>query len=123
MNKVQLILLTAIMLSMAACGPRGEQGRSIKGDPGDTVVGPPGAPGNDGRDGIDGEIGQLIQLCPGTSNYGTFIEYAICSEGSLYAVYSVPGAFFTYLAPGRYSSQGIGSACSFTVLPNCEIQP
>lgn len=105
------------------------------------IEGPPGAPGQDGRDGQDGAPGQdgrdgrdgangadgqparVVPLCPGVSNYGVFVEVALCINNQLFAVYSTPAAFLTLIPPGRYSSQGVGSACNFTVLPNCQITP
>jgi hypothetical protein len=74
-----------------------------------------GVNGINGLPGVNGVSPSVVQLCPGTSNYGTFVEFAILVGSKLYAVYSDHGGFLTYLAPGNYSSNGIGSACSFTV--------
>lgn len=85
------------------------------------ATGPQGPSGVPGRDGVDAEPVRFVQLCPGTPAYpSVFPEQAICSGGKLYAVYSVPGAFLTYIPDGRYSSNAIGSRCSFTV-HGCEI--
>lgn len=135
------ICILALMVSMAACAPR-------KGDKGDTgatgatgqtgTIGPTGPAGNNGNDGVDGTNGHdgatgprgadgaiatVLQLCPGYSNYGTFVETALCINNQLYGVYSANGGFLTLLAPGRYTSNGIGSACSFSVLPDCVVTP
>lgn len=75
-------------------------------------------------DGTHSTIDQenFVQLCPGTPSYpNTFIEYAICYQGNLYAVYSIPGAFLTYIPPGNYTSNGIGSNCNLIVSQNCTI--
>lgn len=127
-------------------GPKGEDGQSIvgaKGDtgaPGQSIVGPKGDTGDKGDDGVagndgakgdtgetgpkgeDGEIATVVQLCPGTSNYGVFVETALCINNKLYGVYSIHGGFLTYLAPGNYSSNGVGSACNFSVLPDCIVE-
>lgn len=122
MKLTQLILVGMAILALAACGKgrdglHGELGeRGPKGDSGDTVVGPAGPRG------ADGEIAEVIQLCPGTSTYGVFVEVALCINSKLYAVYSANGGFLTYLAPGNYASNAIGSACNLTVLPNCRVQ-
>lgn len=114
------ILLYAALISTAlltGCGHfKGEQG--AKGDTGSV-----GAKGETGPVGADGQIATVVQLCPGYSNYGVFIEMALCINSKLYGVYSQNGGFLTLLAPGRYSSSGIGSACSFTVNSNCEVVP
>lgn len=97
----KLILLTLVL---AACG------QPQKGDPGPR--------------GMDGTIITSVQLCPGTTTYpSTFVEVAFCINNSLYAVYSANNGFLTYLPPGTYSSNAIGSACSFTVLPGCTVAP
>jgi predicted small lipoprotein YifL len=124
-------MITVLMaLTLAACGKQGPAGspgaqgpKGDKGDQGD--VGSPGMPGQDGSDGQPGAPGtvvQFVQLCPGTPSYpSTFIEYAVCVENKLYAVYSANGGFLTYLPPGAYQSNAIGSACNFTVGANCQV--
>lgn len=80
-------------------------------------VGPTGSPGQDLTPVT------LVQLCPGSPIYPTtFIEYGLCIAGNLWAVYSQNGGFLTYLPPGSYYSNGIGSSCNFTVLPDCSVQ-
>ncbi len=87
--------------------------------------GNPGVQGVEGQQGIPGTPGQVVQpvqLCPGTPSYpSTFIEVAFCVDSQLWAVYSANGGFMTQLPPGNYSSNGIGSSCSFTVGANCQI--
>ena len=76
-------------------------------------------PGVAGPAGADGRIATVVPLCPGVSNYGTFVEVGMCINGQLYAVYSANGGFMTLLAPGNYASNAIGSACNLTVHSNC----
>lgn len=114
-------LVIALILIAGACAPE-------KGDRGDDGMqgatgsqGNPGVVGPQGPTGADGQIAQVIPLCPGTSNYGTFVEVALLINNKLYAVYSANNGFLTYLAPGNYSSNAIGSACNFTVNANNSI--
>lgn len=93
-------------------GPRGLQGL--------TIVGPQGPAGIAGLNGTNASIG-IVPLCPGVSNYGTFVEIGLCINHDLYGVYSANGGFMTYLAPGNYSSNAIGSACNLTVHTNCVV--
>lgn len=66
---------------------------------------------------------QSIQFCPGvTPSYPTtFPEVGFCINNVLYAVYSANNGFLTVIPTGYYNSNAIGSACSFTVIPNCGI--
>lgn len=84
-----------------------------------------GSNGSNGTNGINGTNATpvtIVPLCPGVSNYGTFIEVALCYGGTtLVGVYSANGGFATVLAPGNYSSNAIGSACNLTVQANCVI--
>lgn len=76
------------------------------------------------NDGTEAEIPELepIQLCPGSPSYPAhFIEVAYCIGGQLYGVYSANGGFMTMLPPGAYTSNGIGSACNFTVSAGCKV--
>ncbi len=85
-------------------------------------VGPVGPSGERGLPG-PGEPFSFVQLCPGTSTYpSVFVEYAICTGGSLYAVYS-PKATMILMLPGHWGSESLGSSCSFNVLPNCVVTP
>lgn len=86
-------------------------------------VGPSGPQGVPGEIGPEGAAGlTTIQFCPGTPTYpSVFPEVGVCISGNLYAVYSALGGFLTLLPPGRYSSNAIGSRCSFTVFSNCEV--
>lgn len=91
-----------------AQGPQGPQGTS-------GVNGVNGTNGTNGINGTDGTTITVVQLCPGVSNYGTFVEVGLCMNGKLYGVYSANGGFLAYLADGTYYSNGIGSACNLTV--------
>jgi hypothetical protein len=78
--------------------------------------------GVDGEDGIDFTGFSIVKLCPGSSVYpSTFVEIAFCYEDTLYATYSANGGFSTEIPPGTYSSAGINSSCTFTVLEGCEV--
>jgi len=109
------------LMFVLACGQVGPQGPT-------GPQGPAGAQGQAGQDGAqgpagaDGTIITVVQLCPGTSNYGTFIEVAECINGKLYGVYSANGGFLTYLANGAWSSNAVGSACNF-VVSGCTVTP
>lgn len=86
-----------------------------------------GTNGKDGKDGAPGAAGSPgtvvlpIKLCNESPTYGTFPEFAFCINNKLYGVYSANGGFMAELPPGGYSSQGINSACSFTVGANCAV--
>lgn len=119
----------AIILSIGCQGPSGNTivgPQGPQGAIGDT--GPKGNQGDAGQNGLNGSNGidatsvTIVQLCPGTSNYGTFIEVGFCVQGNLYGTYSANGGFSTLLAPGSYSSNAIESSCNFTVLPDCIIE-
>jgi len=77
-----------------------------------------GAVGATGAAGQDITLVTVVPLCPGVSNYGVFVEVALQIGDKLYAVYSQNGGFLTYLAPGNYTSDGIGAACNLTVNPD-----
>lgn len=91
-----------------------------------------GAQGNQGSQGLQGPKGDpgapgtiitWVQFCSGTTVYPSkFVEGGFCIAGNMYAVYSANNGFLTYLPPGAYSSNAIGSSCSFTLLPNCQLQ-
>lgn len=110
--------LIFMLISTAGCGVQ-------KGDAGER-----GLPGSNGSNGVNGTNGTngtnatpvtLVKLCPGAPSHTVFVEYAICLQGQLYAVYSANGGFLTLLSPGSYSSAGIGSACNLTVAANCVV--
>jgi len=110
--------------SPGAAGPQGNEGPSgPQGSMGPMgPAGSPGVAGNNGLNGVDASPTTIVQLCPGVTSYpGVFVEVAICLQGSLYGVYSDHGGFLTYLPPGRYSSNGIGSACNLTIQPDCVV--
>lgn len=111
-----VFIVVFILTVLIACsGPRGDQGfPGVSGIPGE--AGPQGAPG------IDLDAVSIVPLCPGVSNYSTFIEVGFCINNNLYATYSTHGGFSTLLAPGAYSSNAVGSSCNFVVVSGCEIQ-
>ncbi len=114
-----IFFVVGILLLLTACtGPQGEVGTT--GPQGPTgnigVTGPQGTPG------VDAEPVTIVQLCPGNSSYGTFIEIAFCVAGQLYGTYSANGGFSTLIAPGTYNSNGINSTCTFTVTEGCTVQ-
>ena len=81
-----------------------------------------GTNGTDGAPGTPGTVVQPVQLCDGVQTYpSTFIESAFCLGGKLYGVYSVNGGFLAELPPGQYSSNGVGSSCTFTIGENCQV--
>lgn len=85
-------------------------------------AGPTGRDGIDGRDGQDADSVTVVKLCEGETTYpSVFVEVAFCIGGKLYATYSANGGFSTEIPPGVYQSNAIGSRCSFTVLPKCQI--
>lgn len=97
--KMKLLLIFSLFL--AACYPS------------NGINGSPGAPGT--------QI-TIVQFCPGTDQYPSqFNEIAFCIQNSLYAVYSANDGFLTYLPPGQYQSNAVGSSCNFIVQPNCVI--
>lgn len=104
--------------------PDGTQQFVSNGVDGQSIVGPQGPVGLSGSNGIDATPITLVQFCPGTTVYpSTFVEIGLCISNNIYAVYSANNGFLTYIPPGNYSSNAIGSSCSFTVLPNCQISP
>lgn len=81
-----------------------------------------GLKGDKGNAGTNATPVSMIKLCPQIDHYpNVFVEEAICLNGNLYAVYSIPNAFLTLLTPGSYTSQGIGSSCNLTVGTNCQV--
>lgn len=100
----------------------GKDGQSITGPKGDTgLKGDKGDKGDQGDAGSNGTSVTMVRLCPGTPNYGTFIEVAFCINNKLYATYSANGGFSTEIFPGFYASNGINSSCAFEVQANCSI--
>ena len=74
-----------------------------------------GQQGATGAAGTNATSVTIVPLCPGVSNYGTFIEIGLCMNSKLYGVYSANNGFLTYLASGSYSSNAIGSACNLVI--------
>lgn len=117
-----LATITGIFLGtyFSGCSPDVVTITGAKGDSG--LQGPTGSSGADGEDGVDATPVTMVQLCPGTPTYPTtFIEYAFCVQGKLYATYSANGGFTTYLPPGNYSSNAINSSCNVVVGDNCQV--
>ena len=107
-----LLTITALLV-LTACGPTGGTGGQ----------GPAGSPGDTGPQG-PGTVVTLIQFCPnsGAPSYpNVFPEYGFCIGGSIYATYSANDGFTTLLTPGTYSSNAVGSSCTFVVGPNCSV--
>jgi hypothetical protein len=122
------LILTALILT-SCNGPRGDMGSQgipgIQGPAGDIgpsgVNGVPGANGVVGPAGTPGTVITPVQFCPGTSIYPTtFLEYGLCINGVIYAVYSANDGFLVELPDGTYQSNAVGSSCDF-VVNGCEI--
>ncbi len=114
------IFIISLALYFAGCGPKGSPGRDgangQDGQPGQSIQGPQGIPGTDATPVT------MVKLCPDQPTYPTiFVEYAFCIQNKLYATYSTNGGFSTYLPPGAYNSNAVGSSCTFTVVSGCEI--
>lgn len=101
--------IVACFISLS-CGQPGSQG-------------PQGIPGTAGPTGASGTLITVVQFCPNVvPTYPTiFPESGICVDGILYAVYSANDGFLTEVPPGLYTSNAIGSACTFLVSGNCKI--
>lgn len=80
-----------------------------------------GSTGQTGAAGSPGTTITPIQFCPGfvQSYPNVFAESGICINNTMYGVYSANSGFLAELPPGRYSSNGINSSCSFTIYSNC----
>jgi hypothetical protein len=118
MNKILICLPMWLMCFFIACGPQGPQGPV--GLPG--PAGSPGPQGLQGPAGLDGTQITVVQFCQGTPTYpSTFPEVGFCINSQIYAVYSANDGFLTLVPPGDYSSNAIGSTCSFTVAANCKV--
>lgn len=86
--------------------------------------GPQGPQGVAGPTGPASGFTGTVQLCPGEPTYpSVFPEQALCINNELYGVYSINDGVLVKLPPGRYSSNSVGSRCSFTILGNCVVQP
>ena len=123
MNKLMILIA---MLVLTGCGSEALTGkpgpvgpRGEKGDAGESVVGPQGGVGPagvNGTNGVDANPVTFVKLCNDTPSYPTvFVEYGICLQGKLYAVYSSNGGFLALLPNGNYNSNAIGSSCNLTV--------
>lgn len=111
------LFIWAIVLLTGCQGPEGIRGPiGATGSSGQSIVGPQGPAGQNGSNGLDSTPIAVVNLCTEAPSYpGVFVEVALLINNRLYAVYSQNGGFMTYLPPGNYSSNGIGSACNFTV--------
>lgn len=124
---IHVIAVWLMLAAVAACGllPKGDSIVGPPGERGDTgagTIGLAGESGPQGQPGRDATPVTVIPLCPGESVYpDTFVEYAFCVGGKLYATYSANGGFTTYLPPGTYNSSAVNSACTFTVTENCNV--
>lgn len=111
-------IIFIICLLFMSCG---DETILLKGNPGE-----PGVNGVDGKDGTNGQNANniyMVKFCPGDSVYPSiFNEYGFCVDNKMYGTYSANGGFSTYLPPGAYNSNAVGSSCSFTLLDNCEIE-
>ena len=115
---VTILIIVMVLLVLTACaGPKGDIGFNGA----DGAAGAPGPIGNPGQDGQDASPVTVVQLCPGVSGYGTFIEVGFCVDNKLYGTYSANGGFSTYLPPGTYNSNAINSSCTFTVVSGCDL--
>lgn len=78
-----------------------------------------GAQGVRGAAGAAGTVITPVSFCGGPSVYpSTFPEYGLLINGQMYGVYSANDGFLALLPPGTYSSNAIGSSCSFVINPN-----
>jgi len=104
---MKVLLMLSVIITAVGCG--GAQN---------------GQNGQMGPQGLDGTTITPVQFCQGvTPTYpNTFPESGLCIDGSIYAVYSQYNGFLALIPPGEYTSQAVGSACNFTVLPNCVVQ-
>lgn len=122
-NKYSLGILglAAVMAVISGCGRPHDGKDGANGTNG--VNGLAGAPGAQGAAGANGTVPfYMVQLCPGTPVYpSVFIEYAFCVDGKLYGTYSANGGFTTWILPGSWQSNAIGSRCNFTVGANCAV--
>lgn len=107
------LFILALICTACGQGPQGTAG----------INGTNGTNGVTGPAGADGTVITPVQFCPNvTSSYpSTFPEVGLCVNGSIYAVYSANDGFLTLIPPGTYVSNAIGSACNFTVFPNCVV--
>lgn len=87
------------------------------------IAGVKGDQGDVGPTGVDISSIQVVKFCPGETVYPSkFVEIGFCINNKIYATYSANGGFSTEIVPGTYSSNAIGSSCSFRVLTNCGIE-
>ena len=127
------ILLIALLM-LSACGPSAVfEKDGIPGKDGSNGLnGSNGTNGTDGQNGLNGTDGirgadgtqiGVVVFCPGYAPvYPTvFPEVGMCINDTIYAVYSANGGFLAPIPEGRYSSNAIGSACTFNVGAHCAI--
>lgn len=118
---IAMAAVVALALTACAAGKDGAQGpQGITGNDGI-----PGVTGPQGPAGADGTQISVVQFCPNdVPTYPTtFPEVGLLINGSIYAVYSTPGAFLTLIPPGLYTSAAVGSSCNFTVNADGTVTP
>ncbi len=109
-----------VILIFISCGRVTQGPQGLPGPGGNNgATGATGPEGPQGPAGANGTVITPIQFCTGTPSYpSTFPEYGLLINGRIYAVYSANDGFLTYLPPGEYYSNAIGSSCDFTVNAN-----
>lgn len=124
--------------SVGATGPTGATGAAGVGCVATEIDPSPAAPNGGARitcgdtsavvlngvNGAPGTVVEAIKLCPQAPSYPTvFVEYALCVDNDLYAVYNPSSGrdFLSFIPPGAYNSTAVGSACNFTVSGGCQI--
>lgn len=118
---------TACQHAVAELGD--ELGCHVAGNGCDSVnMDDPNLRGPQGPQGVAGPAGPAsgftgtVQLCPGAPTYpSVFPEVGLCINNELYGVYSINDGVLVKLPPGRYSSNSLGSRCSFTIYANCQV--
>lgn len=118
----QTPIISVVAAPTAVCPSGGEALEVNNVIEGIVCNGSAGSPGTNGSNGTDATPVAIVPLCPGSPAYpSVFVEIALCINSNLYGVYSANGGFLTYLPPGGYSSNAIGSACNLTIQPNCVV--
>lgn len=117
MKKVTNVLAIVIGLLLAivlftGCGQQGDVGSNGR----IGAIGPAGPKGDVGAPGQDVTPVTVVSFCGGPSVYpSNFPEYGLVIGGQVFGVYSTNGGFLALLPPGVYSSNAVGSSCTFTI--------
>ena len=116
-------MLMFALIAVSSCGDVIQGTPGPRGSPGPAgSPGPKGETGSEGPAGQDGTMITVVKFCSETPSYPTtFPEVGLCINNSIFAVYSTNGGFLALIPPGRYTSNGVGSACNFTVYSNCVV--